>query len=50
MLKTFNLGIGMIAIVDATDEALFVDSVKKSDSRCYRVGEVIEGPAEVLFE
>lgn len=43
MYNTFNMGIGMVLIVDESDVEATIDSLEKSGEKAYLIGEVIKG-------
>jgi phosphoribosylformylglycinamidine cyclo-ligase len=53
MLRTFNMGIGMTAVVDKSDVDKAIACLAKAGVAAYRIGEVIEavpGKPRVLIE
>ncbi len=50
MFRTLNMGIGMIAVVRASEEAAAIKSLRNSKIRARRIGEVVEGNGEVVIE
>jgi phosphoribosylaminoimidazole synthetase len=42
MTRTFNMGIGMIAVVDQCYASLVLDALQHSGQACYRIGTVIK--------
>ena len=49
MLNTFNMGVGMIAIVDKNDAAKTVEILNKNGEDAYVIGEIIESEDGVTF-
>ncbi len=49
MFRTFNMGIGMIAVVAPQDEEAVVGHFGLSGERCYRIGEIVEGNRTVEY-
>ncbi len=49
MLRTFNLGIGMVAIVSPENAPFVKDSLRESGEAFYEIGSVIEGDGKVVF-
>ena len=41
MLRTFNCGLGMVAVVNASDVEKTLSCLKKQDEKAWLVGEVI---------
>lgn len=48
-LKTFNMGVGMVLIVDADHAGDVMESLAESGEEAYRIGEVIPGKGEVVY-
>ncbi|NJN02852.1 MAG: phosphoribosylformylglycinamidine cyclo-ligase [Leptolyngbyaceae cyanobacterium SL_1_1] len=48
MFNTFNMGIGLVVLVDATEANAALQSFQKLGIDAYRIGEVVEGKGEVL--
>ncbi|MCL2826182.1 MAG: AIR synthase-related protein, partial [Eggerthellaceae bacterium] len=48
-LKTFNMGLGMIAVVDATCADAVAASLAEEGERVFRVGSVAKGAGEVAY-
>jgi len=49
MFNTFNMGVGMIAIVDKNDAAKTVEILNKNGEDAYVIGEIIESEDGVTF-
>lgn len=49
MYRTFNMGIGMVVIVDKKDVKKTHDSIKQSGLKSWTIGEVIKGNREVII-
>ncbi len=49
MLRTFNLGIGMVAVVSPENAPFVKDSLRESGEEFYEIGSVIEGDGKVVF-
>ncbi|MFN7928751.1 MAG: AIR synthase-related protein [Blastocatellia bacterium] len=49
MLRTFNLGLGMIVIVSPQYANLVKDNFVQAGEAFYEVGEVVEGDGKVVF-
>ncbi len=49
MLRTFNLGLGMIVIISPQYADLVKDSITQAGEAFYEVGEVVEGDGKVVF-
>lgn len=47
MYNTFNMGVGMVLAVSASDEAQIMKTLKDNDCKAYSIGEVIEGETGV---
>jgi len=47
MLRTFNLGVGLVAVTRKEDAAYVIDHLKKSGLPAYRIGEIVEGAGRV---
>ena len=50
MLRTFNMGIGMVLVVPAHREAEVVAHLDRVRERHYRVGEIVPGNRKVIYE
>lgn len=50
MLRTFNLGCGLIVVCDAAEASLVTAHFAQQNHECWRVGEVTEGAGQVLLE
>ena len=49
MFNTFNMGVGMVAIVPKDCEAKALDTLRATGVNAYRLGEVVSGNREVLL-
>lgn len=49
MYNTFNMGIGMMVIVDRRDADLTLKLLEEAGEMAYRIGEIVEGHREVIF-
>jgi len=49
MRRTFNCGVGMIAVVDAADAGRAVSRLTKAGESAWEIGRIAEGPAPVAF-
>ncbi|MEN3046728.1 MAG: phosphoribosylformylglycinamidine cyclo-ligase [Candidatus Hydrothermales bacterium] len=49
MLKVFNLGIGMIAVIDKKDQEKIKSFLSKKGEKFYVIGEITKGKRKVLF-
>ena len=49
MRRTFNCGVGMIVVVDATDVATVIDRLTESGESAWEIGRVVDGPGPVRF-
>ncbi len=43
MFRTFNMGIGMVAVVSKKDAALAIQTMKRFKIKAYEIGEVVKG-------
>ncbi len=43
MYNTYNMGIGMMLVVDAANEKKTIEAIEKSGEKAYRIGEIIKG-------
>jgi phosphoribosylformylglycinamidine cyclo-ligase len=50
MLRTFNMGIGMILAVPARAEVRALAVLRKNRERAYVIGQVEKGRGEVIYE
>jgi phosphoribosylformylglycinamidine cyclo-ligase len=50
MLRTFNMGIGMILVVDSTDSRDILDHLQALGEDAYQIGTVQKGTEEVVFK
>jgi phosphoribosylformylglycinamidine cyclo-ligase len=50
MYRTFNMGVGMLAIVSPDDEAAFCGVVEDGGCAAYPCGEIVEGDGSVILE
>ena len=48
MLRTFNCGVGMVAIVDRDDAELFIAVLRERGERAFTIGRVERGDGEVI--
>ncbi len=48
MFRTFNMGIGMVAVVEATEAELILEFFQAKGVSAWAIGEVVEGMGEVL--
>jgi len=49
LYRTFNMGIGMVAIVGAEETAALEDQLQGAGQPCFRIGEVVPGDRAVLY-
>ena len=49
MYKTFNMGIGMVLIVDGKEVDKIMRFLKKEKEKAYLIGEVVKGKGEVII-
>ena len=49
MRRTFNLGIGMVVITDASNQSLIEEHLARLGEPCYRLGQVVDGHGKVIF-
>ncbi|MDD4170088.1 MAG: phosphoribosylformylglycinamidine cyclo-ligase [Desulfotomaculaceae bacterium] len=49
MLRTFNMGIGMVAVVSATEAGAVMDDLAGRGEKSYLIGEVVEGQGIVSY-
>ena len=49
MYNTYNMGIGMMLVVDPADEKAAMDAIAKSGETPYKVGRIIEGEKGVTL-
>ncbi len=49
MLRTFNNGIGMVLIIDKSDEKNIIDEIKKQDYKSHKIGFTIEDKSKKVF-
>lgn len=49
MLKTFNMGIGMVLIVTSEEEEKAMNYLNKSGEKVFKIGEAISGEGKVRF-
>ena len=51
LLEAFNVGVGLIAVVDAAKADAIIETIKKEGIEAYRIGEIAEGTEgdKVLF-
>jgi phosphoribosylformylglycinamidine cyclo-ligase len=50
MLRTFNLGIGMVVIASPQDLASVKDEIERAGEPSYLIGKVVDGEGKVRFE
>jgi phosphoribosylformylglycinamidine cyclo-ligase len=50
MYRTFNMGVGMVVVVSATDQPAVESHLEQQGVPVYRVGEVTEGNREVSIQ
>lgn len=49
MYRTFNMGVGMVIICDASDAAAIRSHLQERGHSCYEIGRVVEGHREVTI-
>ncbi|MFN7974125.1 MAG: phosphoribosylformylglycinamidine cyclo-ligase [Acidobacteriota bacterium] len=49
MYRVFNMGIGMVVIAAAADEAALTDAFRASGETVYRIGEIVPGTGRVVY-
>jgi len=49
MFETFNMGIGMVLVVDGKQEAKVMNYLAKQKEEAYMIGEVAKGKGEVII-
>ena len=49
MYRTFNMGIGMVLVVDKKDVKKAHDTIKRSGLKSWTIGEIIKGNGEVII-
>ena len=49
MYGTFNMGVGMILVVDKNDYESIVSIINELDEEVYVVGEIVEGSSKVVL-
>jgi phosphoribosylformylglycinamidine cyclo-ligase len=49
MYRTFNMGVGMVVVTSAEDQAAIESHLKERGTAVYQIGRVIEGNKEVLI-
>ena len=47
MLRTFNLGVGLVAVTGKEDAAHVIEHLKKGGLPAYPIGEIVEGSGRV---
>jgi len=50
MLKTFNMGLGMVLVVPATDVRKALEVLDMNLCRAFEVGEIVEGTGQVRYQ
>jgi phosphoribosylformylglycinamidine cyclo-ligase len=50
MYRTFNMGVGMVAIVSPDEAGSFEAELDAAGEAHFRIGEVVAGDGEVLYE
>ena len=50
MFRTFNMGIGMILVVDSTDSQEILNHLQSLGEEAYEIGTVQKGTDEVVFK
>jgi phosphoribosylaminoimidazole (AIR) synthetase len=45
MYRTFNMGVGMVIVCDASD----ANAIEEHLQNCYRIGDVVTGNREVVI-
>ncbi|MFH0790659.1 MAG: phosphoribosylformylglycinamidine cyclo-ligase [Candidatus Omnitrophota bacterium] len=50
MYHTFNMGIGMVLIVEPGSEAIIIEDLSKSGLKAWLIGEVVRGKKEVIVK
>ncbi len=49
MYRTFNMGIGLVMVVDKKDETSVLKTLKAIKTKCYKIGEVINHPSKRII-
>lgn len=49
MFRTFNMGIGMVAIVEKGTDRAVLGALKEKDEKCFVIGAVVKGKGRVEF-
>lgn len=49
MYRTFNMGIGMIAVVKPEDAERAMETLKQSGEQPYRIGHIAAGERKVVY-
>ena len=49
MYNTYNMGIGMVLAVPASEEKKTMDAIEKAGEKCYRIGEIVSGEKGVTL-
>jgi phosphoribosylformylglycinamidine cyclo-ligase len=49
MLRTFNMGIGMVLVVPAHREAEVITHLDQRREKHWRIGEIVPGPRRVIY-
>ena len=50
MLRVFNMGIGMVLVIDPKVVDRVVDHLKRAGERCYFIGNIVEGEGKVEYD
>jgi phosphoribosylformylglycinamidine cyclo-ligase len=49
MLRTFNMGVGMVVVVSQDDESAALESLKRDREEAWTIGRIIKGKGSVKY-
>ncbi|MCB0310332.1 MAG: hypothetical protein KDD42_03805, partial [Bdellovibrionales bacterium] len=50
MLRTFNLGVGMIMVAPEDEAGLICDALQELQCHTYQIGKIVDGKRDVVFD